>query len=246
MPDRYAPGDEARPAAARDIYVAMAFAKDRFHEVPPVSTLYALRLDHIEVDRNVQASIRPTRSGIVTEVEIGGEPVRILGVQLKSSCHGHSLNPVFDASRGDQTPYDSRFDCRNLLAQQHILENWIELKAAFGIQTIVLGDFNRRLNRLDESGLESDHFWLALNDGTPNALMLEKGPEGLDHVCWPNHPRRHEEHIDFILYDAALANDVFLGAPVKRSMRLFEDDPRYAGRDQQRLSDHCPVVMEIG
>ena len=94
-----------------------------------------------------------------------------------------------------------------------------------------------------------------LNDGSPNGLELSKGPLGLDEVCWPNHSDRFDDHIDFIVFDDALHDLARIGAPIKLSMG-HEDDPKYDTvadpdntdrkiRNKQKLSDHCPVVMEI-
>lgn len=242
--ERYALGDENRPTDDRDIYVAMAFAKERFPEAPAVETFWPLSIGHVAIDRDGTPSVRPTRAGLVADIMLMGQPVKILGVHLKSACHGWSLDPVTDQNMQSGQPFDSRFDCRTLAAQQHILENWIEQQAALGVRTIILGDFNRRMNYRSESGEDLDHFWTSIDDGTPNALDLAKGPTGIDEICWPAHSDRFEEHIDFIVFDAALSDDVAISAPEKVSMG-FENDPRYGARNRQRLSDHCPVVAEF-
>lgn len=170
--------------------------------------------------------------------------MKVLNVHLKSGCHPWSLDPVVDQSPTTGRPFGSRFDCRTLAAQRAILENWLEQQAALGILTIVLGDFNRRLNATNAAIEDIDEFWRALNDGTPEDLSFVKGPLGQDEVCWPTHAQRFLEHIDFIVFDAQLADTATPDDPVKHSMG-FEDDPRYRGRDRQRLSDHCPVTMRL-
>jgi hypothetical protein len=118
-----------------------------------------------------------------------------------------------------------------------------------------LGDFNRDMNAENDDGDPIDAFWTQLNDGTPDGLELAKGPLGIDEVCWPNHDDRFDDHIDFVIYDQTLSNVATIVEPEKFSMG-HEDDPRYATipdpdnsdrdiRQNQRLSDHCPVVMEI-
>lgn len=244
MSDRYQPGDEDRAAAERDIFTALALSKETFPELPEVETLSAISIDHIGFDRDGTPSIRPTRAGLVGHYTYNGQKVKLLAIHLKSSCHRWKLDPVTDQSPTTGEPFRSRFDCRTLAAQRAILENWIEQQAAQDIGVIVLGDFNRELNTEGSTGAPIDEFWLDMNDGTPNSLTLFKGPEDLDTVCWPNHSRRFEQHIDLILWDDMIADLVSLGAPQKHSMG-FEDDPRYAGEERQKLSDHCPVTMAI-
>lgn len=255
LSDRYVAGAENAPAEDRDIYTAMAFAKDRFPELPPVSTFEALGIGHVGFDRDGTPSIRPTRAGMITEIQLGGESVKILNVHLKSSCHRFALFPIQDQNASGE-PYRSRFDCRTLGAQLNILESWLEQQAAQGTATIVLGDFNRDMNAETEEGEPLDAFWRALNDGTPNALEFEKGPLGIDEVCWPDHGDRFEDHIDFVVWDTRVSDLASVSAPVKLTMG-HENDPKYATipdpenpgrtiRQRQKLSDHCPVVIEIG
>ncbi|MEM8550648.1 MAG: endonuclease/exonuclease/phosphatase family protein, partial [Verrucomicrobiota bacterium] len=242
MSSRYEPGAEDQDE--RDIYTAVAFAKDRFPAIPTTATLEAIAIPNIDFDRDGTPSIRDTRAGIVAEIEVAGQPVHLLNVHLKSSCHRWSLDPVVDESSTTQSPFRSRFDCRTLAAQAAVLESWIEQQAAQGIPTIVLGDFNREMNASNDDGEPIDHLWRNLNDGTPGGLTLIKGPDGIDTVCWPNHDPRFEEHIDFVVYDAQLADLATVQEPEKMSMG-FETDPRYDDRDRQRLSDHCPVVTAV-
>lgn len=241
--NRYVTGAEKKPATERDIYTALVFSKQRFPELPPTHTLDALSIAHIGFDRDDKPSSRPTRAGMVAELMIAGERVNLLGIHLKSFCHRWSMYPVQDENPEKAYPFSSRFSCRTLRAQLSILENWVEQQSAQGIIPIVLGDFNRRLNAKQDNG-EADQFWLGLNDGTPNQLQLAKGPDGLDTVCWPKHTGRFDEHIDLVVYDAKLVEAANVTSIEKYSMG-FESDPKYAERESQRLSDHCPVVMSL-
>ncbi len=242
--DRYQPGTENLPADKRGIFTAMVLSKDRFPTLPNVETLGALSIHHIGFDRDGNPSSRPTRAGMFVDLELAGEPVRLLGVHLKSFCHRWSLDSVEDQHPTTGKPFSSRFDCRTLRAQLSILESWIEQQADQGITTIVTGDFNRNLNRESSGGTPIDDFWLDLADGTPNSLELVKGPTGIDEVCWPHHSRRFDEHIDLFVYDANLEDLVVVGSIEKHSMG-FETESEYGGKDRQRLSDHCPVVMTL-
>lgn len=244
MSDRYEVGAENRPPADRDIYTAFVFSRSTFPDAPRTVSFSALAIDHIDIDRDGTPSVRPTRSALIADLTIGGKLVRVMNLHLKSSCHRWSLDPVQDQSATSGQPFSSRFDCRTLVAQRAILENWQEQQASVGHHTIVLGDFNRRLNMQNDRGQEIDHFWTDLNDGTPGALSFVKGPEGKDTVCWPDHEDRYEDHIDFVIYDAAIETDLSVAPATKISMG-HEQDPRYKGRQRQRLSDHCPVEIVL-
>lgn len=239
--DRYVAGSENDPAGDRDIYTALALSKERFSTSPLVETVDALSLRHLELGRDGAISDRPTRAAMALETRIGGAEAIILNVHLKSSCHGFSLDPVEDQSFTTGRPFGSRFDCRTLAAQRAILENWIELQTALGKKVIVVGDFNRRLNQQLSTPARDEHFWADLSDGTPDGLSLAKGSEGKDTICWPEHKRRFEENIDFIVYDRAL-EDVTNSIVIAKRGLGHDKDPKYAGYDRAKLSDHCPVV----
>jgi endonuclease/exonuclease/phosphatase family metal-dependent hydrolase len=240
----YKPGDENKPVAERDIFTAFAVRKSAFPTAPVVENLEALGILHVGFDRDGTPSARPVRGGMVMDLSIGGRQVKVLNVHLKSSCHANSLSPVFDTRfNGDISP--TRFDCRTLAAQAMILENWIEQQTQQGRSVVILGDFNRQFNRLSANARASDHFWTMINDGTPNGLQLRKGPGGKNEVCWPRpHRMFHEEHIEFIVFDASL-DQVLKESRISKQPLPHQDDPKYAGSKGQKLSDHCPVVTEL-
>ena len=140
----YERGDEYKEKD-REIFNAFAVRKSRFPELPSVKPLPALSLRHVEIEKGVPDE-RPTRDGMILELTLGDRQVSLLNVHLKSSCNEASLDPVRDTRPGGAVN-SSRYDCRTLLAQAAILENWIEQQAEIGRSVIVLGDFNRRLNR---------------------------------------------------------------------------------------------------
>jgi len=181
---------------------------------------------------------------MIVEIAIGGQIIKILGVHLKSSCHQWQLNQVIDQSPSHGGLFRTRFDCRTLRAQLSVLENWVEQQSFQKIPIVIMGDFNRRFNSVDGVGNPNDDFWNDLNDGTPTGLNLIKGPEGKDSVCWPNHVSRFDDHIDFVVYEDDLKEKANISVASKKSMG-HENDPRYAEKERQKLSDHCPVVTEI-
>lgn len=245
MSDRYRTGDENRPQNERDIFTAVAISKARFPQVPTVETIDAFSIQHIDLNRSQDgADIRPTRSAIHVEFELDGERVSFLNVHLKSSCHQYPLRDVEDENFFNQNPFGSRFDCRTLKAQLSILENWVELQAALGKRVVVAGDFNRRLNMVYRNPTRNEDFWAELNDGAPSGLQLDKGPEGLDQVCWTRHEDRFEEHIDLLVADAGFL-ETFETVTFDKVGLGFDEAPEYADRAQQRLSDHCPVRLRL-
>jgi endonuclease/exonuclease/phosphatase family metal-dependent hydrolase len=243
MSGLYRPGDEDRPASERDIYTAFAIRKATFPAIPKIESVPALALVHVGIDRDGKASNRPTRDGMVMDLKIGDRDVRMLNVHLKSFCHAHSLNPVFDMSKNGRVN-SNRYDCRTLAAQAMILENWIEQQVELGRSVVVLGDFNRQFNRAG-SARRPDHFWGLINDGTPNGLQLRKGPSGKNTTCWPRpHELFHDEHIEFVIFDASLARSI-KEASISKVALPHHADPKYAGKKGEKLSDHCPVVFQV-
>jgi hypothetical protein len=165
-------------------------------------------------------------------------------VHLKSFCHGYGLIPVLDEDEdGDARP--NRYACRTAFAQALILENWIEQQVSLGRSVIVLGDFNRRLNRVFGSDRKPDHFWQTVNDGTPNGLQLQKGPLGENTECWARpHSLFHKDHIEFIVFDNSL-DGLLTAEAIKKVALPKQNEERYGGKNGERLSDHCPVITEI-
>ena len=256
---RYTPGLE--DTNDRDIFTAYVFRKSKFPDMPSVETLDALAIRNIDI-RNGKPTNFYTRAGMIADLEIGEQTIRMLNVHLKSSCHEWSLHPVQDENRNSGDDFNSRFDCRTLKAQNLILESWIEQQQFLGHEIVILGDFNRRFNRFDDlpaADRRVDHFWSEIDDGTPNGLALARGPLGKNTTCWADHladgSTKHglyrEEHIDFVVFSSGL-EDVINAADIEKISLPDEELGRYSGDTQRedrhngkRLSDHCPVVFSI-
>ncbi len=243
--DRYVPGSEMLPPEERDIFTALAISRATFPKLPDVRTVQAFSIQHVALSRDGSAeSIRPTRSAMQVDFEHEGQKISFLNVHLKSSCHQYPLRNVEDQDFFTGRAFRSRFDCRTLKAQLAILENWIEARHALGHHVVVAGDFNRRLNLVHRNPTRHEDFWAELNDGTPAGLELSKGPEGKDFVCWPNHEKRFEEHIDLIVADNAFLQ-LFASVEFEKLGLGHDDAPEYADWDRKRLSDHCPVLLRL-
>jgi endonuclease/exonuclease/phosphatase family metal-dependent hydrolase len=242
--DRYKVGDEQKSAKDRDIYTAVAVSKSKFPLLPQIHTINAFSLTHFDFDRDENPSQRPTRSAIEIRFNWEDKEISLLNLHLKSSCHQYPLTVVEDQNFFTGDAFGSRYDCRTLKAQLAILENWTEFQVQARRYPILAGDFNRRLNMLYRNPTRFEDFWHELNDGQPNNLELVKGPLGLDKICWPQNEHRFEDHIDFIVADRRLVPSEKL--PVYQKFGLgFDDAPEYKDDQRQRISDHCPVMMEL-
>jgi endonuclease/exonuclease/phosphatase family metal-dependent hydrolase len=148
------------------------------------------------------------RSGVDITLHPPSGPLRVLAVHLKQGCQ----YLVFG-----RTP---QVTCLTLMSQFDIVAQWIAARGGEGGPFMVLGDFNRGLDKQDP--------FIRKIDGTTRAT------EGFSSPCWG-----HESFIDHIL----------LGGPARdwikpNSLRVLayrETDPEW----KERLSDHCPVSVRL-
>jgi hypothetical protein len=110
---------------------------------------------------------RPVRWGTEILVEKDGQLLRLLSVHLKSGCHDGSL----------ENPTDP--DCVTLAAQREPLEAWIDKAAQELAPFVILGDFNRRIDRFDQD----DHLWREIDDGIQPGLDLRRLPLNREAEC---------------------------------------------------------------
>lgn len=155
------------------------------------------------------------RHGTRIDVTHNAQTLKLMSVHLKSGCFSNT-------SAGGA--------CTTLATQIPQLETWIDTAANDTEPLITLGDFNRRFN---ESG---DLVWTDLDDGNPANADLTAATEEKPISCRDN---EFTEFIDHIVFD-------------KRSVAWFDHSPfrhvtfRQADRDNwNRISDHCPVVVEL-
>lgn len=138
-------------------------------------------------------------------------PLRLLAVHLKQGCR----DPRADRGGGR--------DCSLLHAQAAPLAGWIADRARDGGGFVVMGDFNRWMDRRD-----------ALLSTLRAAAPLLRATEGYASRCW---------------HDEAFIDHILLGGPAAGWMRpnslsVFryrETGPGWA----ERLSDHCPVSVRL-
>ena len=155
------------------------------------------------------------RYGTRIDLTHKGQTFLLMSVHLKSLC--------FDNS-------NSGTDCDKLFSQVSKLEKWIDDAAAGPNPFIVLGDFNRRVN------ISDDVVWTNLDDSQPANADLTTVTEDMPISCRDN---TFTFFIDHIVFD-------------KRGIELVDRSSfrhvtfRQADKPVwDKISDHCPVVVEM-
>ena len=159
-----------------------------------------------------------------------GEPreLQLLNVHLKSGCTRDLLNGPTKA-------------CAELARQIPALEAWIDDRARAGGRFAVLGDFNRDL--LHDLGAARTptgqrlRVWPELDDGDPPEADLTNAAEDARFLnCAPG--QGYGAYIDFIVLSHSLG-----ARRVPGSFERITYSPLDVRRT--RLSDHCPVAINI-
>ena len=154
---------------------------------------------------------RNLRSGADITLHVGSALLRILAVHLKTGCHDQRLTDTRNRS------------CLELSEQLPPLQAWIAARRDEGVPFLVLGDFNRHMER-------NDQFWAALHSATP----LTRATEGRVGPCWGR-----EGFIDHIIAGGAARDWI-------QPETLRVQSYRETGEEwKDRLSDHCPVSVQL-
>ena len=164
------------------------------------------------------------RWGVDLMVSREGRTLRLLNVHLKSKCFNKSL-----------TSPRSRA-CRTLARQVEPLEAWIDARWREGVPFVVLGDFNREMDRHGER----DHLWAAIADGDPPGLALHRLSAGRDPACWRGTSRHFRYPIDFFVFGARAWKRVDAGSFRQVVWADADADPR-----RGLPSDHCPIAVDL-
>ena len=157
------------------------------------------------------------RYGTVIELEVDGRKIDLMSVHLKSGCHDRDLDPPGTRS------------CRELKSQVRPLESWIDRRLERGRAFVLLGDFNRRMDK------PGDDLWHLIADGNPKPIYRVNA--GRKPKCWNS---RFAEFIDHII----------VGPIAEKAVKLHSfEELTYAEtnyhRWRKRLSDHCPISVEL-
>jgi endonuclease/exonuclease/phosphatase family metal-dependent hydrolase len=151
------------------------------------------------------------RSGADVTLSLPSGPLRILAVHLKTGC------------RADALYRSERPQCATLAAQLGPLENWIAARQAEAVPFVLLGDFNRWMDRRDA-------FWAGMNAAAP----LLRATDGRGSPCWGG-----GGFIDHIIAGGAAAG--WMRPDSLRVLVFRETGPEW----KERLSDHCPVSVHF-
>ena len=198
-----------------DIYNGFAVRKRTFDRV--------VKRDHEALGLG-SGSRYQLRWGVDLMVSRGGQKLRLLNVHLKSKCFNKSLrNP---RSR----------PCRTLARQVEPLEAWIDARWREGMPFVVLGDFNREVDRHGER----DHLWAAIADGDPPGLELHRLSAGRDPACWRGTSRHFRFPVDFFVFGARAWKRVDAGSFRQIVWTDADADPR-----RGLPSDHCPIAVDL-
>ena len=198
-----------------DIYNGFAVRKGRFDQV--------VKRDHETLGLG-SGSRYQLRWGVDLMVLRDGRRLRLFNVHLKSKCFSKSLrNP---RSRS----------CRTLARQIEPLEAWIDARWRAGVPFVVLGDFNREMDRYGQR----DHLWSAIADDDPPGLELHRLSAGRDPACWRGTSRHHRYPIDFFVFGARAWKRVDTGSFRQVVWTDADADPR-----RGLPSDHCPIAVDL-
>ncbi len=151
------------------------------------------------------------RSGADITLRLPSGSLRLLAVHLKQGCQFDR----FDRSK--------RRACLILHDQLAPLRDWIVARRAEAVPFLILGDFNRSMDRRDQ-------FLAELRTLMP----LDRATEGRSSPCWGA-----EAFIDHILAGGAARS--WMHNDTLRVLRYRETDPAW----KEKLSDHCPVSVRL-
>ena len=198
-----------------DIYNGFAVRKERFDRV--------VKRDHEALGLG-SGSRYQLRWGVDLMVSRGGRELRLFNVHLKSKCFSKSL----------RSPRSR--PCRTLARQVEPLEAWIDARWREGVPFVVLGDFNREMDRHGKR----DHLWAAIADGDPPGLELHRLSAGRDQPCWRGTSRHFRFPVDFFVFGARAWTRVAAGSFRQVVWTDADADPR-----RGLPSDHCPIAVDL-
>jgi len=208
--------DKLQRPGTRDIYTAIVYRK-HLAEVIAVERLQELSLPETGDDGETHY----TREGTAAKLRIGGREVWVASVHLKSGCaRANDLENHSDPDR----PWVERA-CKILAAQIPVLERWVDTKIAAGEQVILLGDFNRQLDR------SNDDVRADLDDKDPADLFIT--PHRHEILCKAHRPTP-QVSVDYVIVSESLRGRARLGNPAPTVPVISE-----------KISDHCPIWLDI-
>ncbi len=179
--------------------------------------------DYVEL--SLEGRLR--RGAVVVLYPDDPREMHLMSVHLKASCPRRPLD-------------DANPNCVTLAKQVPIFEEWIDEQASAGRRFAVLGDFNHDFStrgpaRNEQGALRN--FWAEINDGEPAGAMLVNPSENKRFLnCSPAH--NYSSYIDHVILGESLNEwrvpDSFIRVTFTPKDAL-----------QRKLSDHCPVGVDL-
>lgn len=149
--------------------------------------------------------------------------LRVLVVHLKSGCFSSPL----DGS--SVVEGESPKACAHLSRQIPVLKKWIARRVEEGRPFAILGDFNRRLK-------PGEQVWEELR-GASSEAGLSSPTLRARSTCWGG---RYPDLIDHMILDARAARSI-----TPNSFAQVNYSPGDLEKHGRRLSDHCPLKLEL-
>lgn len=217
------------PKAAKRVFRDHEFCFSGDDGVQNVGFAIRGRIPHRCLPDFIELSLdgRLRRGAVIVLYPDEPREMHLMAVHLKASCPRRPLD--------DPNP-----NCATLAKQVPLLEAWIDEQAAANRRFAILGDFNhdfstRGLARNEAGQLRS--FWAEINDGDPTGATLINPAEGKRFInCSP--AQNYSSYIDHVLLSETLAKwrvpDSFVRLTFKPKDAL-----------QRKLSDHCPVGVDL-
>jgi exonuclease III len=154
-------------------------------------------------------------SGVDITVFHNKNKLRLLNIHLREGClDSNILRP-----RGKA--------CKTLAKQLSVLKKWVEESSKEDIPFIILGNFNRHLNK-------KDSFWTKLRDSSPSTQGLINPGFGKNSSCQDG---VDPEYINHIILDKNSA--------LRQAPDSFQELDYPLEEESFKFSPHCPISIEI-
>lgn len=150
-------------------------------------------------------------------VDVDGQEIRMLSVQLREGCWHDEIDPKKKA-------------CRILKQGMKSIKSWIDSRESEGIPFAIMGNFNRMFD------LPGDKLWNEIDGGTKGNGDLSRITEGQKSNCWV-------EHISPKYLDHIILDKLTTGWVVRNSFKEIVYDERIDFL--KKPSDHCPISVVI-
>lgn len=183
-----------------------------------------------------------TRIRLEPKRERGSGPaLELMSVHLKAGCAYNRLDGRVE-----------RHQCRTLIRQRGVLEEWIDAQAEADRPFVILGDFNRQLDQ------RNDHFWVEIDDGR---VCDWRDDANLGRRCRPG-TEREDPDADLRLAGAGQSfpfaynpkypyaiDHIVLGGPaadwLERGSYRPLDYKRSEKAGSEKPSDHHPITVDL-